>query len=672
MKNSQIQIIQECVQQSKISVKELLGRQAISRRSLKQDVEEINRVLQAKLKLDEQKIYVSDQDRNSCYKYLKKHNIKILPCYDADNRQQLLFLHMALSELDLNLQELADQLLVSKNTALTDVKRLRMTLAKQGIHINYSRKVGYTIEGPEFSIRNEIVNALRNLLQKSFSRYLLLEAGYILNSELLLLKNRLLKIQPQVKMTFTEESLEELPILLSALIKRAQMQQIKWHFPFEKYDLVNTREYPIYLDVFRGMTRLNDNDKLYMILQILSSTFLQINDEIYGSGEVESAINEFVDFLENVCVMHFKDPATLKEKLALHLKPAIFRSLLSVNIRNPLTKVIMEEYSALYLKISEGISKIEKKVGCHFSDEEQAFIAMIIISSMKEITQDQSFKPFTALVLCRSGMSISKLLLENLKELFPKIAFVGSYAVDEISQVEVSPDFIFTTIPIDTEITTFVIPSVLDKQAKQKIQQQVEMAINQDIKKKTKELYGLLDDLFPDGSKANAIERIEKFYQMDTGTKEDNCDPFELKLQQFSMIEADSWQEVFQFAFGKLLERGSVNQRYVERTLKLFAEDYPFMMIAKDCYLPHAKPENDVAKPDYQLVMVKNKLTFANDRVLKVMIALAPSKENKHVEWLLKMNQALLLEENIRQMEEVSTIEDFYELLKSSFELINE
>lgn len=672
MKNSQIQIIQECVQQSKISVKELLGRQAISRRSLKQDVEEINRVLQAKLKLDEQKIYVSDQDRNSCYKYLKKHNIKILPCYDADNRQQLLFLHMALSELDLNLQELADQLLVSKNTALTDVKRLRMTLAKQGIHINYSRKVGYTIEGPEFSIRNEIVNALRNLLQKSFSRYLLLEAGYILNSELLLLKNRLLKIQPQVKMTFTEESLEELPILLSALIKRAQMQQIKWHFPFEKYDLVNTREYPIYLDVFRGMTRLNDNDKLYMILQILSSTFLQINDEIYGSGEVESAINEFVDFLENVCVMHFKDPATLKEKLALHLKPAIFRSLLNVNIRNPLTKVIMEEYSALYLKISEGISKIEKKVGCHFSDEEQAFIAMIVISSMKEITQDQSFKPFTALVLCRSGMSISKLLLENLKELFPKIAFVGSYAVDEISQVEVSPDFIFTTIPLDTEITTFVIPSVLDKQAKQKIQQQVEMAINQDIKKKTKELYGLLDDLFPDGSKANAIERIEKFYQMDTGTKEDSCDPFELKLQQFSMIEADSWQEVFQFAFGKLLERGSVNQRYVERTLKLFAEDYPFMMIAKDCYLPHAKPENDVAKPDYQLVMVKNKLTFANDRVLKVMIALAPSKENKHVEWLLKMNQALLLEENMRQVEEVSTIEDFYELLKSSFELINE
>lgn len=672
MKNSQIQIIQECVQQSKISVKELLGRQAISRRSLKQDVEEINRVLQAKLKLDEQKIYVSDQDRNSCYKYLKKHNIKILPCYDADNRQQLLFLHMALSELDLNLQELADQLLVSKNTALTDVKRLRMTLAKQGIHINYSRKVGYTIEGPEFSIRNEIVNALRNLLQKSFNRYLLLEAGYILNSELLLLKNRLLKIQPQVKMTFTEESLEELPILLSALIKRAQMQQTKWHFPFEKYDLVNTREYPIYLDVFRGMTRLNDNDKLYMILQILSSTFLQINDEIYGSGEVESAINEFVDFLENVCVMHFKDPATLKEKLALHLKPAIFRSLLNVNIRNPLTKVIMEEYSALYLKISEGISKIEKKVGCRFSDEEQAFIAMIVISSMKEITQDQSFKPFTALVLCRSGMSISKLLLENLKELFPKIAFVGSYAVDEISQVEVSPDFIFTTIPLDTEITTFVIPSVLDKQAKQKIQQQVEMAINQDIKKKTKELYGLLDDLFPDGSKANAIERIEKFYQMDTGTKEDSCDPFELKLQQFSMIEADSWQEVFQFAFGKLLERGSVNQRYVERTLKLFAEDYPFMMIAKDCYLPHAKPENDVAKPDYQLVMVKNKLTFANDRVLKVMIALAPSKENKHVEWLLKMNQALLLEENMRQMEEVSTIEDFYELLKSSFELINE
>lgn len=672
MKNSQIQIIQECVQQSKISIKDLLGRQAISRRTLQQDVEEINTVLQAKLKLDERKIYVSDQDRNICYKYLKKHNIKILPYYDAENRQQLLFLHMALSELDLNLQELADQLLVSKNTALTDVKRLREELADQGIQINYSRKIGYTIEGSEFSIRNEIVNALRGLLRKSFSRYLLLETGYILSSELLLLKNRLLKIQPQVRMTFTEESLEELPILLSALIKRAQQQRIKWHFPFEKYDLVNTKEYPIYRDVFRGIPKLNENDKLYMILQILSSTFLQINDEIYGSGEVESAIKEFVDFLENDCLMHFKDPAALKEKLALHLKPAIFRSLLSVNIRNPLTRVIMEEYSALYLKISEGIFHIEKKVGCQFSNEEKAFIAMIVISSMKEIAQDQSFKPFTALVLCRSGMSISKLLLENLKELFPNIAFVGSYAVDEISKAEVSPDFIFTTIPIDTEITTFVIPSVLDKQAKQKIQQQVAIAINQDIKKKTKELYGLLDDLFPDGNKANAIKRIEQFYQKDTGNAGEACDPFQLRIQQFSMIEADSWQEVFHFAFGKLLERGSVNERYVNRTLKLFEKDYPFMMIAKDCYLPHAKPEDDVTKPDYQVVLVKNRLQFANDRELKIMVALAPSKENKHVEWLLKINHALLQEENICQIEEISTIEDFYELLKSSFELINQ
>ncbi|MGG5318889.1 BglG family transcription antiterminator [Enterococcus sp. AZ072] len=672
MKSSQIQIIQECVQQSKISVKDLLSRQVISRCTLKKDVEEINTVLQAKLKLDERKIYVSDQDRNICYKYLKKHNIKILPYYDAENRQQLLFLHMSLSELDLNLQELADQLLVSKNTALTDVKRLREALTTQGILINYSRKIGYTIEGPEFSIRNEIVNSLRGLLRKSFSRYLLLEAGYTSNSEIVLLKNRLLKIQSQVKMTFTEESLEELPILLSTLIKRAQQQRIKWHFPFEKYDIVNTSEYPTYRNVFRGMPNLNENDKLYMILQILSSTFLQINDELYGSGEVESAINEFVYFLENGCLMHFKDPATLKEKLALHLKPAIFRSLLSVNIRNPLTRVIMEEYSALYMKISEGISMIEKKISCHFSNEEKAFIAMIVISSMKEIVQDQSFKPFTALVLCRSGMSISKLLQENLKELFPNIAFAGTYAVDEISQAEVLPDFIFTTIPIDTEITTFVIPSVLDKQAKQKIQQQVEIAINQDIKKKTKELYGLLDDLFPDGNKANAVKRIEQFYQKDTGNTDEECNPFELKIEQFSMIEADSWQEVFQFAFGKLLERGSVNQRYVERTLQLFEEDYPFMMIAKDCFLPHAKPENDVFKPDYQLVLVKNKVKFAGERELKMMIALAPSKQNEHVEWLLKINDALLQEKNIRQIEEISTIETFYDLLKSSFELINE
>lgn len=667
MDKLEIQIIQECVQQPNIDVNELHSKYELDRSTLNRTLSAINQHLGTKLKIEGGNMYISDSDRDKCYRYLKNRKIKILAYYDAENRQDLLFLYLALSQLDMNLQELADLLLVSKNTALSDIKRLKQDLEEHNIYIKYSRKNGYGLSGSEFAVRNKISNVSRKLLSKPFGRYVLIQTGFIQENQILLLKNRLSRVQKQAKVTFTEESMEELPYLLQLLVKRAQKFNQNWHFPFEKYDIRNTKEYPNYIDIFRGIEDLRENDRLYKVLQILSATFLETDIEINESEDIRRGIDQFISFLENDCVMQFREDSELKEKLLLHLRPAIFRCLLSVNIRNPLTKVIMEEYRALYAKIREGAFFIERAAGCQFPDEEIAFITMIVISSMKEARPSSEEKTFTAIVLCRSGMSISKLLLENLRSMFPNIEFIGAYAIQDVSGSSIKSDFIFTTIPIHSEVTTFLIPSVLDKKAKDKIKLQVDMAVNQNVKMKTKELFSYLDDLLPDTNKKAAIERIEKFYQKDEAVLDVAESYFQLREENFSVIETDEWETVFRFAFEKLKERGSVDQHYIDAVFCLFQRDHHYMRIAHECYLPHAKPELGVLRPDFQFVLVKNKASLPDGSRMQLMVALAPSKENQHVEWLLQVNDALLCEDTRRKADESGTAKDLFDCIREAF-----
>ncbi|MGL4694633.1 BglG family transcription antiterminator [Enterococcus larvae] len=663
-------LIQDFFQKDNIVIDKILASKLLSQVDLATHLKEINHTLNSKLAVEDEQIYLSEKDREKCYRYLKKKKVTIFTYYEGEYRRALLLLHLLLSKEDMNLAELTDQLLVSKNTALAEIKRLKQELEVKGIFLKYSRKTGYTLLGSEFVIRNELVNTLKNMLKQPSGRYFLLETGFVEEHELLLLKNRLTNLQKKAQLTFTEESLEELPIILAFLIQRSQHHRSAWHFKVEKYDIKNTKEFPMYAELFRHVTDLNENDLLYLVLQVLSATIVKTKLDLSDSEDIVKATDRFITFLEEECVMQFSNRESLKEKLILHLRPAIYRCLLCVNIKNPLTDVFIEEYRPLYEKIKVGVGIFEELIGRSFPKEEDVFIAMIVISSMihtKKAAEEQVFK---AMVLCRSGMSISKLLLENLRSMFPKIEFVGAYAIHEVSQTGFEPDFIFTTIPIHTDITTFLVPPVLDKEAREKIKNQVEVAINEDVTKKTKELFSYLSDLFPEFCKEDAFMRIESFYMKDeqpkVAVKEDH---FLLTEDHLTVIQSADLDDALTQAFQPLIDRESITESYVEMCSLIFRQDYPYMMIAYECYLPHAKPEHGVLKPDYQILLIKDKVQLPNRDSMQLMVALAPSVENQHVEWLLKLNQ-VLLESDLQRM--LNTVESKKELFSLIEQELNE
>ncbi|MCL1389248.1 transcription antiterminator, partial [Listeria monocytogenes] len=68
---------------------------------------------------------------------------------------------------------LADDVYVSKNTMLTDVKSIKESLHEFENQRDYSRRDGYAVSGAEFLIRNLLAELIREVVQTPYGNFVL-------------------------------------------------------------------------------------------------------------------------------------------------------------------------------------------------------------------------------------------------------------------------------------------------------------------------------------------------------------------------------------------------------------------------------------------------------------------------------------------------------------------
>ncbi|MBC6308891.1 BglG family transcription antiterminator [Listeria sp. FSL L7-1582] len=622
-----------------------------TREEIKSYIEEINQALKSEaIWLDYQIISMTERCREDCYRLLTGKEQRLFSYYEVNLRKQLIMIQLLMDGRYLSLQALADYVYVSKNTMLSDFKRIKSELHQLQIQLDYSRKAGYAISGSEFLIRNLLGKLIRDVIKTPYGKFILDEKKLIMVSEIFLLKKRLEKVENDLQITFTDEQLEELPYILFGIIKRAEITNITWSFKIEKYDIKNTREYPIIKEMFWGYDFLSETDLLYLSLQVLASNLVESALLFSDSEEIAFAVDDFTARLENHFATEIVRKGEFKEKVMLHIRPAIYRNLLGFQINNTLTEQFIAEYTTTFRMVEKASAPFAKLVGHKWSKEEMVYLSMIVLGWMYQ-TEETEQKVFKAAILCQSGTSISKLLLENLKGMFPTIDFQGAFAIRQLPQVEQDVDFLFTTVPIQTDVTVFVVPSILDKASRKILRYQVERTIDLDIEKKTKALMAMLRDSIPSENIPRVTERLEQFF----GQKDledppvDMVDVLQMKAQNICIWkDAVRWNELVVRSFIPLYHRGSVTQNYIKACEAIFYENYQHMVIGPGIYLPHAKPQAGVQRADIQLHIMKSGMLNPSGERVQMMVALAPSRQNRHIPLLLKMNEVFLEPEKLQ------------------------
>lgn len=618
------------------------------------------------------RVKLENKTREYLYHILKSSKFINLDYLSPEVRMSLVILLLLTSSSYYSLQDLADFVDVSKNTLLKDIKIIKERVKGLSVQVEYSRTKGYKIIGTEYNLRKLLVTELKTLLLRDFAIPLLEKKKFIIPNELFLLEQRLIKVEKVLKISFTDEQIEHLPIILTLLTKRMKAFNREWVSEIKKFDLENTKELDILKNIFWDLTDLSEKDKLYLALQVLSSNMLESALDLSRGEDLQFAVDKFLDVVEQNLAIELIRKKEIKEKLLIHLRPAIYRSWMRLNIQNAIIEQFIKEYSSLFIVISKSVYPLENFAGKPFSKEEIVYLAMHIQAWLYE-TQEEKEYVFSAIVVCRNGTSVSKFLLETLKGMFPNFRFLGAFAERSFKKYEKEVDFIFATVPLNTPKKLVIVKPILNKEDRLELKKQIRITIEKDINKKAKELVHYIKKYLNTDDYEKVSTKIVDFYQETAAEPvieehlHDTEQIYRFTPENILFTKAEmDWQDALNFALNSMRKRGSITKKYAKRVIELFANDSSRMMIGPSVYLPHAKPSEGVLKEDFSLLICKHSVYMPDGELAKMIVVIAPEDNNQHVPTLLTLNELFLDEQKSKLLFQATDINEILNLLNES------
>lgn len=649
MGGDKTRIIKHLIRKDNVQIQELMIEFHLTKLEVRETINKINDSFSKDVIISSgQAVYMTEAAKMLCYKKFFREKGKLFSHHEFETRYNLIIIVLAVEKKYLSLLELADICLVSKNTILNDMKLIKQDLDQKEIDVDYSRKHGYVMKGREFAIRNLLVTAVKDVLRSLAGRILLEEKNLVDSSKIFRLRKRLERVESRIGITLTDEQLDELPYIIHFVIRRAKKLDTKWSFKIEKYDIKNTVEFPEIREMFWDYDFLTQSDLLYLSLQVLASNMVESALAITDGDEVSEATDKFIDNIEANLAMHMHRRNELKNKVLLHMRPAIYRSLLGFQINNPLTREFLDQYHEIYYVVKKSVKPFQNIIHRELSTEEIVYLCMIVLSWIYEAEETETI--FKAVVLCQSGTSISKLLLVTLQAMFPEIDFIGAYSVRQFEQDGEEVDFIFTTVPINDKRATFIVPPILDRQTRIDLRNRVQGEMRNNSDPLVRSLMKVIQPYIPNQYIDVVSRKVCCLLAKQNASKvqtDNGSDQFKFSIDNISIVkESIDWKELVDISMFPLFRRNSITQQYINKTKKIFYSNYDRMLIAENVYLPHVAAKFGVKKMDFQIVVLKKPAFTPNGEEVKIVVALAPSVENDHVPTLIKLNN-LFMDKNV-------------------------
>ena len=98
----------------------------------------------------------------------------------------------------------------------------------------------------------------------------------------------------------------------------------------------------------------------------------------------------------------------------------------------------------------------------------------------------------------------------------------------------------------------------------------------------------------------------------------------------------DSWEDAVQFSAEPLLKGGEIKQSYIDGMIESVKEHGPYIVIAPNIALPHARPETGSVKIGYSVTKLNKPVSFLDDGSAdaQLFIALSCVDPETHLEML--------------------------------------
>ena len=652
--NRSVQILQIVASTVKISSKEIMEKYDLTRNQLDYALKKINDYLgendYRKIIRSRNGSFVVDTKVVDAFSGIMNSESQLKAdensFLDEDHRL-LVILLMVFSADYLSLYHFSESLEVSKNTIVSDIKKLKKQLKKHKLTIDYSRKGGYYFRGDEEAIRGLILVVTDQVMDSIYNRLIFEKYLEIQPAEIDAQRKMLRLAEEELQVQYTDNRIQTAPYFLVLLNRRVKNEHfIEQRFGLLAKEIMDTNEYGAIVKVLAGQEMLPKSytEHLYLCLYILSLKITDLSNIFsLNKDALRTHIETFIAVLEKNTIIQLNDKAQLIENLTLHLTPAYYRIRYGLTSDYTLTDIVKNQLDPLFFIVKSSIAPLEEFFEERIPNDEIYLITMFIGAYMhkeKPINLDNTI--VKAAVVCPNGIISSKLLEKTLDNWFPMIHFVSSFSIREFYEKEDMLDvqLIFSTNPLTTELPVIVVGNDLSAMNKTLIVNEVIQLIYKidSYKLQPDHILSIVKKHLPMTAEAEGKIRKELMisYNSIFQIQDQEILTNETKLNLSDLITKESiiilenelnWLEVLQAATQNLIDREIVEPSYLKHLKEQFPEVTPSILLGNQIVIPHTVPENGALELGMCLAKVKQGFISQNQTYRYVVVISAIDKK---------------------------------------------
>lgn len=139
-------------------------------------------------------------------------------------------------------------------------------------------------------------------------------------------------------------------------------------------------------------------------------------------------------------------------------------------------------------------------------------------------------------------------------------------------------------------------------------------------------------------------------------------------------VHATDWEDAVRLSSEYMLETHAIEQSYIYAMIEALHRLGPYIVLGKHVALAHARPEQGVNKLSVHFTTLTPPIPFGNDKFDPVclIITLAATDANSHLELISELADILIEEENINRLSKCQTKMEFLNLLNQLHRSSNE
>lgn len=595
--------------------------------------------------------------------------------YTAYQRAHLILLMLFSEEEGLSLNHFSIDLEVSKNTILNDIKKLKELLQPYEVNLKYSRTNGYYLAGSEFEIRRLLMRLIDKVFTMHIAQSDIVKSLSIIDEKIELINKQITKIEQYLDRKFIDQSTQTLPYKLYLILRRIKHDKIVSSFSIGYDDLSDTKEYQATEILTSNYPNIPRQEKLFITLQLLS-TSVQWSDvsDVQHIPELKKALIDMIVQFEKITFIKFKDRDSLINQLMLHMEPAFYRIRYQLSDVEGLENSLKEDYKELFHLVKLSSKPLEKFFGQSLPENEIAYLTILIGGSLRR--QDEEIEQkVKAVVVCTQGTSISQLMLQELRSVFPEFIFLDALSLRDFNQYELDFDIVFSPMHIMTPKKLYITKTILTAQEKHELRQHVFGQLNN-----TMETEIQVEKMISAIREHATIHNESELFKIVKAQFEDTYAYSSVKASTLSINSTLNLQdllptnhinfvegvadieEAIQLTANPLVRMNYVDPLYIDKMHAAFDDTY--MVINQNIAIPHADGDQVVHRTAMSMLILKEPLELSTGLKVHIFVAIAATDKFKHLRPLLQLRDMSQDDEAIQQIVQTDSKIDVYKIIQ--------